>query len=217
MDDRDETTKAWFDPTKVKVEADDQVLEVFDEEALVLLSAAPSGSALSASLKPDGVQLRVDYPGVLTMDRYLVQKQTGAWYVLNNNVRVHPSYAGKNFAARTTVIQARAAQELGFESIDLYAAGDFAMANIKFPEDRWVGYWVWPRLGFDANVPSHVQRKLPQDLSSCKKISDLMATVNGQEAWKIHGDGVDVSFDLTPGSVSWHLLGRYTQVRNIKV
>ena len=217
MDNSDETTKVWFDPSKVKVEADDQLRGVFDDEALVGLSAAPSGSTLSASLNGDSVQLKVDCPGVLTMERNLVQKTTGGWYVFNTNVRVHPLYSGKNFAARTTVIQARAAQRLGFESIDLYAAGDYSMANIKFPEDRWVGYWVWPRLGFDADIPSHVQIRLPPDLSSCTKISELMATVNGQEAWKIHGDGVDVSFDLTAGSVSWNLLERYTADRNIKV
>lgn len=223
---QDEISLQWFDPRRVRVVFADDVSEFFDEEALIALSGALSDSTVSVYRVVSGgsnpqfeaIQLRIQHPAVFSMSRFLRLGVDGEWYVENAKFRIRHDYSGRRLAARSLVIQARAAQELGFRHIVLDAVGDYNLARLKFQDDRWVGYWVWPRLGFDAEVPSSVTRRLSSHLQYCRLVSDLLRIPGGLDEWELYGESLKgAKFDLTAQSVSWQLLAQYTNERNIKV
>jgi hypothetical protein len=230
MDEQDETSRRWFDPRKVRLEVVDDVSAYFDEEALIGLSGAMSDSTVtvrkifSAPATYDGepvleaIRLQIHHQAVFSMSRLLRRTPAGEWSVENAKFRIRHEFAGRRLSARSLVIQARAAQELGFQHIALDAVGDYTMARLKFPDDRWAGYWVWPRLGFDATVPESARRRLPARFRSCHWVSELMSSNEGLDAWELHGETLQgAKFDLTANSTSWQLLAKYNLQRNIKV
>ncbi|UXH77810.1 hypothetical protein [Roseateles amylovorans] len=217
MDDRDDTSRTWFDPSLVHVQADEAVLEFLDEEALIRLSGAPSWSRLIATKTPRGIAITVQNDVVMAMVRHIERR--GDETIIRNQVfQVNPDYRGRRFGARALTVQARAAQALGFDAIELDATGNYVMATTGHPRDRHSGYYVWPRLGFDTNIPPSTLRRLPQKYKGCARISDLMASQEGQDDWFIHGDTLnDARFDVAPGSKSWDLLLAYCQQRHIRI
>jgi hypothetical protein len=230
MDERDETSRRWFDLGTVKLEMDNDVSDYFDEEALIALSGALSDSTVTAKkvfgkgartgdAPPfEAIRLQVHHPAVFSLARLLRQDEAGDWYVENAKFRIHADYLGRRLSARSLTIQARAAQQLGFRYIVLDAVGDYNMARFKYPDDRWVGYWVWPRLGFDADLPAHLLRKLPRDFQERRRVSELMGSEEGLNWWELYGDTLNgARFDLTADSMSWQLLAQYNERRDIKV
>lgn len=211
----DEVTRLWFGGQDVVLEADEAITNIFPADELIALSGATNGSHLAATLTDIGVRLEARSEAV-NRDTHLVQRDDG-WDVLIAHIRVHHDYAGRQLAARSLVIQARAAMQLEFNSIEVYAAGNFEMAQVKFKEDRWVGYWLWPRLGFDAMMPEHVARRIRPHFRDAEYVSDLLDSDHGLDVWRIYGDSMDLTFDLTPESTSWQRLKCYTRDRNIVV
>lgn len=228
-DDRDKISRMWFDATRVDLEMVDDVSLFLDEEALVGLSGAMSDSKVTvrkvlrqtpSDPEPvlEAISLHISHPAVFSMTRLLRQDANHDWYVENAKFRIRADYAGRGLAARSLTVQARAAQQLGFRYIALDAVGDYTLARLRFPEDRWVGYWVWPRLGFDANIPESTLRRLPEDFQNCRRVAELMDTDEGLNAWELYGETLNgARFDLTAGSTSWQLLAKYSEERNIKV
>jgi hypothetical protein len=110
--------------------------------------------------------------------------------------------------------QIRALQKLGVDRIRTYAAGNRDSAAV---EDGYVGYKVWPKLGYDAQISDRTLRKLPPELKEqmgdSKSILDLYKTQAGQTWWAEHGHGLNATFDLTPGSRSMKTLEAYLTSR----
>lgn len=229
MDEQDEISRHWFDPGRVQLELVDDVSAAFDEEALIALSGAPSNSVVTVrkatsqphsgeALAPEAIRLEVHHEAAFSMNRLIQQRTSGEWFIRNTKFRIRHEYSGRRLSARSLLVQARAAQALGFQEIVLDAVGDYTLANLKFREDRWVGYWVWPRLGFDADIPASALRCLPERLRGCTRVSELMHTAENQDLWLLHGETLEnAKFDLTGDSLSWQLLAKYAQERNIKV
>jgi hypothetical protein len=96
------------------------------------------------------------------------------------------------------------ARRLGISRIEL-VAGRRSYEN---------GYYTWPRFGFDGLLPPNIQQKLPPGLSHAQSVLDLMDGETGRRWWKEHGATVPVTFDLSQGSRSWEVFGRYLQERN---
>jgi hypothetical protein len=103
-------------------------------------------------------------------------------------------------------LMAIAAYRLGFKQISLFAAGcgplptDYA--------DTMVGYMVWPKFGFDAQVvPVELDRFPNRALLRAATIQDVRSAAPGW--WEEHGSGRTMYFDLTAGSRSWSLLLNY--------
>lgn len=93
---------------------------------------------------------------------------------------------------RAMVSSVDAARKAGVTRVHLNAAGS--------QKDYYKGYTIWPRMGFDAPIPSHIAAKLPPDLSHAKTLLDLHATREGTRWWAGNGDDVDVSLDITDRS-----------------
>lgn len=95
---------------------------------------------------------------------------------------------------------------LGFHHISLFAAGNGPLQ----PEDpdAFIGYDVWPKFGFDAEVhPAEMNAAPTQDLVNCRTVQDVLAA--DPEWWSLHGTGRMMSFDLAAGSRSWQVLLNY--------
>jgi hypothetical protein len=73
------------------------------------------------------------------------------------------------------------------------------------------GYYVWPRLGFDAALPPRILRILPRALRHARHVLDLMRSIAGRNWWRRRGVSLDVAFDLRPGSRSWSVFRRYLE------
>lgn len=96
-----------------------------------------------------------------------------------------------------------------FAKMTLMAAGGRNWGKNAVTGDRWSGYAVWPKYGFDAAIlavttalfprfPYH-----PENLSSCRMVSELLALApGGPEFWHMVGDGWYMDFDMSPGSTS---------------
>lgn len=97
--------------------------------------------------------------------------------------------------------QVDALREAGFQAVETKAAGG--------PGQPLVGYYVWPRLGFDAPIPAGLLTTLPAELSSATQLSDLMASAAGRDWWRANGTAVEVAFDLDPDSRASQVLEAY--------
>lgn len=112
---------------------------------------------------------------------------------------------GKGSATAMFPRQVQACREAGFDRIECTARRD--------DENGYVGYAIWPKLGYDGEIPKLYRLRMGFSGLSIKKFSDLMATSWGPEWWKKNGGTVELSFDLNPGSRSLARLNQYLAAR----
>lgn len=216
--DRDATTRRWFDTSSVKVSINDRVPDVFSPQELAELSGAFAGSEVHVSADGMAISMEVRHHVVRKMRRDIAyDPDLDSWYIYNNKIRLDPNYWGQHLAARSISIQARAAQALGFHRLSAYAMGNYDLASRSTREEVWNGYFVWPKLGFDGDVPEDVRAKLSPHLQKYETVLQLIQAPGGEKEWIRHGDDISVRFLLHPGSDSWQKLERYTEERGIRV
>jgi len=100
---------------------------------------------------------------------------------------------------------------LGMCHRQLTAASSLGIQTVLASADRGPGedgYYRWPRLGFDAALPRAIVRSLPRALRRARRLLDLMQSQAGREWWRRHGIGLNVAFDLRPGSHCWRVFLR---------
>jgi hypothetical protein len=107
--------------------------------------------------------------------------------VQSDSVKRHTAARG---FYRTMVASIEAARKSGIAEIKFNAAG---VSSEKTP-GAFRGYTIWPRMGFDAPLPSRLREKLPESLSHAKSLLDLHATREGTKWWTENGEDIDVSF-----------------------
>jgi hypothetical protein len=216
MSDRDPITQWWFDATKVQVVVGAGVPDLFAHEDYIGLSGAFSGSTVQVEFSGAVLSLEVKHSAVRKMRREInYDINTKSWFVYNSKFRIRPEYWGQDLAARSICTQARTAQALGFDRLSTYAVGNFQSASNPLKEERWSGYWVWPRLGFDGDIPAEVLPRLSPAFQHFRRVSQLMQTDGGRDEWH-RGDDIAVRFDLSARSASWQMLERYTTERGIR-
>lgn len=112
--------------------------------------------------------------------------------------------------------QVRALREMGVEYIETYAAGSPQQAA----RGDFVGFKVWPKLGYDAQLDPIDIRSMPPELQAqmgdSRSILDLYKTKAGQDWWAENGHGLEAKFDLTEGSRSMQALEAYLAARDAK-
>lgn len=102
-------------------------------------------------------------------------------------------------------LMACTAYQFGFNKITLFAAGNGPRKGMSAPDD-YVGYLVWPKLGFNAPlVPADLNEE--SGLAHCKSVQDVLQTM--PHWWATHGRGREMEFDLAPDSRSWNVLLHY--------
>lgn len=103
---------------------------------------------------------------------------------------------------------------------------------IRDPSSGGIGYNVWPKMGFDAEVPDTAWAAIVRNASTDEKfakarvwlesakppvmLSDLLgqageAGAQLKDLWREHGETVNAVFDPKPGSKSWTTLAKYAE------
>lgn len=136
----------------------------------------------------------------------------------NESFFVNTKEKDKGIGTSVLSRQVRAAIRHGFERIDTYGI----RADNPDPDFASNGYYTWARLGYDApiygndsNAPAGLDVRELQarfDKTGGKlMLSDLMASQEGRDWWREHGWSKNMTFDLSKGSLSRHVLNAYVR------
>jgi hypothetical protein len=92
-----------------------------------------------------------------------------------------------------------------FKQIRLMAAGGRSW-GVNEKGEYWIGYNVWPKMGFDMPLTSPTLEvckyfeRYPPGILSCQTVSEVLALPKGgNDFWRVVGDGWIMTFDV--GSV----------------
>lgn len=111
---------------------------------------------------------------------------------------------------------AQAARRLGLARIDLLAAGGNSSKGRSW-NPGFIGYYTWPRFGFDCLLERNMLQKVQQvpAIANCRTVLDVMAI--DAQWWKSNGDGLEMTFDLAQNSLSWQTLSTYMRSKALAV
>jgi len=90
----------------------------------------------------------------------------------------------------------------GLARVSLLAAGGRGFSR------RYIGYKVWPKLGFNAPLWPDEVRQVPH-LAHCQSVQDVLVTA--PQWWEDNGSQRMMVFDLTANSASWQKLLPYAR------
>lgn len=117
-----------------------------------------------------------------------------------------PSGLGTSIALKQLDSQKRA----GLTHQELEAAGDYG--DVMESELRggykkpWIGFYVWPLLGYDGNVTGKCKERLIErrgdKYTDIQTVRDVLSQVKGREDWLGLGSAFYASFDLSDSSQS---------------
>ena len=171
-------------------------------EDLATLIGAPDDALVTAYV-PKGtehVSISMEIPGILTASRDL-HGDYGPAEIRNHSIRIHPDYQRQGRGTKIFARQVEHAGKLGVKRISCLAGAD------QPPENN--GYYTWPALGFDAEIPAGLAAKLPEKLAGAKRLSELFASREGADWWLEHGITMEMRFDMDENSVSRKRLADY--------
>lgn len=157
----------------------------------------------------DALELKVLHPEFLLkpMVRRIFEVDDGVEVIdVIDNVEFYlkPSYQGQGIGANSLMTQALAANSIGIQKIWAVAAGGNGSIDI--------GFKVWPKLGYDVQIPEDILQKMPRDqlanagidLTKPVLLSKLL-DVGLFSLWEQHGSGCIMEFDVSSLD-SWSIL-----------
>lgn len=199
-DTRSPLAQAWFNgsvvincPAPVRAEMDDITLRFLnrhlDDEDIARITGAPDGAEIyvAPSAADDTVAFYVRHP--LYQSDSIRTMRFGGVNELHQDLLIIQPDAPSGFGTHVFATQIEAARDLDLDIVTVFAAGSIT-------QTQWAGYYVWPRLGYDAPVPFGVRHRLPEALADVETLSDLYNTAEGRAFWKRHGHGMDMVFEL---------------------
>lgn len=154
-----------------------------------------------------GVTIKVDVPDY-NSHRILTIGDSGATiYDFDSgcfNYEKEERTTGKGLGVLVFARQVQAAVNLGVEEIYCYAE--------RNPDLN--GYYTWPRLGFDAELPTGLRTKLAIS-DGPKWLRDLMTSSEGRAWWRKHGCTILARFCVREGSYSMKQLESYLREKGL--
>lgn len=149
----------------------------------------------------DALELKVLHPELLLkpMVRRIFAMGDGVEVMdVIDNVEFYlrPSYQGQGIGANSLMTQALAANSIGIQKIWAVAAGGNGSSD--------VGFKVWPKLGYDVEIPEDILQKMPPDqlanagidLTKPVLLSKLLE-MGLFSLWEQHGSGCIMEFDVS--------------------
>ncbi|WP_342613489.1 hypothetical protein [Burkholderia ambifaria] len=130
-------------------------------------------------------------------------------YMANEAFFLRPEHQERGLGARSCAIEVTEVARLGIQYLGCQAAGQFGSGTH--------GYYVWPALGFDADLDDADIAQLPGHLSHCTTLNELFLSEGGAEHWRFFGGPKYVFFGLERGSTSWAILNAYMQENGIEL
>lgn len=182
-----------------------------------MAGSPPPGGYVVASSTPTGLSINARGPGGWTMSCILHTNQEPV------HLEDHLMMAGDNppgTGSRMFANQVKSAAQWGVHHIEMDASGkgDGTMNRkvaVKPGEPDMNGYYTWPRLGCDAEIPDSHRSALTGRYREAKTLSQLFAMPDGNKEWYRHGSVLRVTFDLTPGSHCHAVLDAYLKAANM--
>jgi hypothetical protein len=173
-------------------------------QELASLVGAPDGAkvAVTPGYYGNSIQLSVQHPSIENAGRTLSRNQAGDLVMHNDIFRVKEGQGGQGFGFEMVGRQMENARKLGVKRVETHAARSDGPGG-------YVGYKVWPKIGYDAALPSSQRAALPPGLKGAQRVSDLYRTKEGREWWEKNGQGLEMTFDLSPGSYSLKKMASY--------
>ena len=168
--------------------------------------AALTGSTPDASIKvfERGGYLRLDSEGDGWNSVRLIQRDDdGRVFIHNHLLTIDEDKQGGGIGVAIFGNQVREATARGVAYLDTTAERG----------EKFVGYKVWPKFGYDAPIPAALIPHLPPELDYVENISELMYNNGGREWWEEHGVTTDMKFDLGEESDSLAVWNAYRQER----
>lgn len=135
------------------------------------------------------------------IERRLFQQDDGT-HVLdvvgNDSFILEETWQGRGIGTCALALQVEAAHRLGFSHLIADAAG--------WSGSEYSGYAVWPKLGYDGQVPEDVLARFEPDVLTALgltdmplRVSDFMTTPERVAAWEKFGRGFPMKFMLSSG------------------
>jgi len=173
----------------------------------------------------DGYSVRfTNAKGVTTFLRWVGEDGDGKRYIYNDTLYLKDDVP-KGLGTRLFASEVLNAAQQGFDRIDCLA--------FRSSWGNWVGYKVWPKLGYDGEIPIGMPSKangidrfyieeddFPEEFEKEFKkrgykepwrIQQLYSIPGGMEWWEENGGSFSASFDLKEGSLSMQILTQYLE------
>jgi GNAT superfamily N-acetyltransferase len=198
--------------------------DVTPQDLVRLVGATPESNVNIKINSKGQIEFYVRGPGYSTdysesypqyeMIRYLYRDAQGQLVMHNASFMMDDSAQGQGLGTKIFSDEVASLQQLGVSRIDTEAAGS-----------PYNGYYTWPRLGYVGPLEEFYQDdikqgiadgELPKKWAKYTTLQELMSTPEGREWWKDNGSTINLSFDLTPGSLSLKILKAYLKARGIK-
>lgn len=168
----------------------------------------------------DGAEVTVYKPGeydsgvVVTVDHpdYTAERRINSDGTIDNmHFKKKSGSTAKGIGVAVVYDQVSAAVKQGFKELNLLAAGSGTGTHELNRDGNYNGYYTWPRMGYDADLEGNYNPELQSHINKkgAKRVSDLMRDDLGRYLWQKHGRGMNMSFDLTKGSLSRKMLSAY--------
>ena len=183
-----------------------QALTGMSAQDIISAVGSPNGGLLNVGIGRDGrsISITVDHPDSLSWSRTLAANSDGSISCHNNLFFLRPSARGGG-GAEMLANQVKGCAAAGVSQL-VTCAGRGTMDGIKMN-----GYSTWPRLGYDAPVPSYITDKLPGPLKGTKTLGELYQSEEGRKVWEKYGTSTTMTFEINPESRSVKRLSEYLQ------
>ena len=167
-----------------------------DDVTLASLAGATDGAPATITVLGDEIHVywqasKLNGPA----HRVIHRSASGERVLTNASVSIREEYQGQGLGSAIFDRQVENAIAMGFNEIRTRAGRQDGPGGM-------IGYKVWPRMGYDAVLPIEITDRLPASLRGAAWLSDLMRTAEGRAWWDEHGETIEVTFDLRPGSLS---------------
>jgi GNAT superfamily N-acetyltransferase len=188
-------------------------------EEVARLSGAPRDSVVTVSALDEGaIELKITNEALFEepMYRQIIQEASGyRFQILNRGYVLRPEFRQQGIGSRTIALEVQeASRHVEFTRILVHAIGNRTAAGWARP---LVGYYTWPRMGFDAPIPLELRARLPPELFGRTRLLQLIGDKAGDKWWFDNGESIHAEFDLAPESVCWQQHIRYNSARGIVI
>ncbi|KWF17256.1 hypothetical protein [Burkholderia pseudomultivorans] len=190
------------------------------DELLVSLCGAPAGAEIQAYLdSADRLTFSVTHSALIRSENRIVlfRKSDASVLELGTIDFVDHAITGLGAAMLWRIV--RACDTLGIPRISTLAAGGRKVTPTRGGR-RLLGYYAWPRFGFDAAIPDRhgdeaalfqYFQGYPVGLAdgSLRSLRALYETRFGRDFWRVAGSHRRMTFDVAPHGDSVCTLQRY--------
>jgi hypothetical protein len=179
-------------------------------EQLNELFFLPEGGTANLSSRGDArIDVGVKHPTFSADTRDYQKQPTGKVVFHQGLARVDQGHGQATGLGKDTFMQAMFANhKYGVDAIQATAAGN-GNGTDHVSNGSFVGYYVWPRFGFNGQITPQKRAMMPDELSGAKDMLDLFARPGGAEWWKRNGSSLPVEFLLDPQGPNVAAFQRY--------